>query len=75
MNVTLSIDEAVLRNARERAETLGTTVDEMVSGYLAALASKAQDPRALVEEFERLSIPPRGNSRGWKFDRDEVHER
>jgi hypothetical protein len=31
------------------------------------------EPEQDIEEFNRLS--GKGNSSGWKFDRDEIHER
>jgi hypothetical protein len=74
MNVTFSIDDDVIRRARSRAEALGTSVDQLVRDYLEILAGKS-DPDADAAEFERLSRLARGNSRGWKFNREELHER
>ena len=33
------------------------------------------DPAAEAAEFTRLSRLSHGNSRGWKFNREEIHER
>jgi hypothetical protein len=74
MNVTLSVDDEVIEAARERAKVLGTSVNQLVRDYLEQLAGK-RDPGADAAEFERLSRMAEGNSRGWKFDRDELHER
>lgn len=74
MNVTLSVDEEVITRARRRAEALGTSVNQLVREYLEHLAGKT-DPNADADEFERLSKLAQGNSRGWKFDREELHER
>ncbi len=74
MNVTLSVDDDVVREARQRAEALGTSVNQLVREYLELLAGRS-DPGADAIEFERLSELSRGNSGGWKFDRDELHER
>jgi antitoxin component of RelBE/YafQ-DinJ toxin-antitoxin module len=74
MNVTLSIDEEVILRARRRAEAMGTSVNQLVRDYLEQLAGKA-DLDAVAAEFELLSRKPQGNSRGWKFNRDELHER
>ena len=35
----------------------------------------ASDPVQDAEEFVRLSKLSKGNSRGWKFNREEIHER
>ena len=72
MNVTLSIDEQVVARAREKAKALGKSLNELIRDYLQKLAG-GDDPERSVEEFERLS--GRGHSRGWRFNRDEIHER
>jgi len=72
MNVTLSIDEQVVARARKRAEALGKSLNQIIRDYLERLAG-GDDPERSIEEFKRLS--GRGHSRGWRFDRDEIHER
>lgn len=75
VNVTLSLPEDVVRQARKRAEALGTSVNQLVREYLEQLAGNTTDGEKDAAEFERLSQPPQGNSRGWKLNRDELHER
>lgn len=74
MNITLSIDDEVIFLARQRAEALGTSVNQLVRDHLAELAGKS-DAAADADEFERLSRQGNGDSRGWKFNREEIHER
>ena len=74
MNITLSIDEEVVQKARHRAEAIGTSVNQLVREYLEQLVGKT-DPNADAAEFERLSHIAQGDSRGWKFNREELHER
>ena len=74
MNITLSVDDEVVESARQRAKVLGSSVNQLVREYLEQLAGKS-DPDADAAEFEKLSRLADGNSRGWKFDRDELHER
>jgi hypothetical protein len=74
MNLTLSVDDEVIQKARKRAEQLGTSVNQLVREYLEELAGKS-DPKLDVAEFERLSKMSQGDSKGWKFDREEAHER
>jgi hypothetical protein len=74
VNLTLSVDDEVVEAARQRAKVLGSSVNQLVREYLEQLAGKT-DPDADAAEFERLSRLAKGNSRGWKFDRDELHER
>ncbi|MGA2102879.1 MAG: DUF6364 family protein [Candidatus Sulfotelmatobacter sp.] len=72
MNVTLSIDEQLVVRAREKAEALGKSLNQLIRDYLQTVAG-GDDPERSIEEFRRLS--GRGNSRGWRFNRDEIHER
>lgn len=74
MNLTLSVNDEVVLKARKRAEQLGTSVNQLVREYLEELAGKS-DPKGDAEEFERLSKISQGDSKGWKFDREEAHER
>jgi hypothetical protein len=74
VNLTLSVDDEGVELARQRAKALGSSVNQLVREYLEQLAGKT-DPQADAAELERLSRLAKGNSRGWKFDRDELHER
>lgn len=47
-------------------------VGEMIREYLETLAG-ADDPERSIAEFKSLS--GRGHSRGWRFNRHEIHER
>ena len=72
MNVTLSIDEQLVARARKRAEALGKSLNQAIRDYLQNLAG-GDDAESSIDEFKRLS--GRGHSRGWRFSRDEIHER
>src|SRR5664279_1137566 len=72
MKVTLSIDEQLVARARKKADALGKSLDQLIRDYLQRLAG-GDDPERSIEEFRRLSGC--GNSRGWKFNRNEIHER
>lgn len=72
MNVTLSIDEQTVERARKKADALGKSLNQLIRDYLQKLAG-GDDPERSIEEFQRLS--GRGHSRGWRFNRDEIHER
>jgi hypothetical protein len=74
LNLILSIDEDIVRLAHLRAEALGTSVNQLVSDYLQQLAGM-RTPEADATEFERLSREAHGDRRGWKFDRELLHER
>ena len=72
MNVTLSVDEKVVARARLRAEALGKSLNQLIRDYLQTLAGQ-DDVERDMEEFRRLS--GKGNSRGWKFNREDAYER
>lgn len=72
MNLTLPVDDQIVSRARKKAEALGKSLNQVIRDYLQKLAD-GDDPEKSVEEFRRLS--GKGHSRGWHFDRSEIHER
>jgi hypothetical protein len=72
MNVTLSIDAQVVARARKRAAVLGKSLNQLIREYLQKLAG-GDDAERSIEEFNQLS--GRGHARGWRFDRNEIHDR
>jgi len=74
MNLTLSVDDRLIRQARKMAEARGTSLNQLIREYLEELTSQS-DPEAEIEELRRLSLESHGRSRGWKFNREEIHER
>ncbi len=72
MNVTLSLDDQLVTRARKKAETLGKSLNQLIRDYLQTVAG-GDDPERSIAEFKRLS--GRGHSRGWRFNRDEIHSR
>jgi hypothetical protein len=72
MNLTLSVDDQVVSKARKKAEVLGKSLNQLIRDYLQKLAG-GDDPQRSIEEFQSLS--GQGHSRGWRFNRDEIHER
>src|ERR1019366_3434810 len=72
MNVTLSIDEQLVTRARKKADALGKSLNQLIRDYLQKLAG-GDDPEQSIQEFKHLS--GRGHSRGWRFERNEIHER
>jgi hypothetical protein len=72
MNVTLSIDEQLVVRARKKAEALGKSLNQLIRDYLQTVTG-GNDPERSIEEFKQLS--GKGHSRGWRFNRGEIHER
>lgn len=74
MNITLSADEAVIQRARKRAEAMGKSLNQLVREYLQQLAG-GTDVDDDIDALRRLTKEGGGRSRGWQFNRDEIHER
>ena len=74
MNVTLSIDDKVIKRARKAAEGMGMTLNQAVREFLDRLAG-SRPADSDLREIEELSELSKGRSRGWRFNREEIHER
>jgi uncharacterized protein DUF6364 len=74
MNITLSVDERLVRQARKKADAMGKSLNQLVREYLERLAG-SDDPDRDVAELRLLSRKSRGRARGWRFNRAELHER
>lgn len=74
MNITLAIDDDLVKAAREVAGTMGKSLNQVIREYLEHLTDRdrvEQDMR----ELRRLSEEGRGHSGGRRWTRDEIHER
>ncbi len=74
-NLTLSIDDDMLRRARERAAANGTSVNQLVRDYLERLAGPSDSAArtrilALADSAHSSSGP---DGRSW--DRDSLYDR
>lgn len=72
INVTLSIDDQLVGRARKKAEAMGKSLNQLIRDHLQKIAGE-DDPERSIEEFKRFS--GQGNSGGWHFNRDEIHDR
>ena len=75
-NLTISIDEAVVRQARVRAIQEGTSVSAKIRDFLAAYAQVGQAQQAAVQSFvaaARRSQANVGNAERWS--REDAYDR
>lgn len=73
MNITLSIDERVIADARRIAVRRGTSLNRMIRDYLLEL-TQPRDREATVEQLDSLwSTGTYRSSETWT--RDGLHER
>lgn len=74
VNVTLSIDEKVVARARAAARKRGTSLNQMIRDFLEEVTAPSRDHRD-VDALERLWKEHEGDSKGWRFNRDEINDR
>lgn len=73
-NLTLSVDERTIGRARDAAQAMGTSLNQLVRDHIERL-SGADQRKADHDAFEVRAIAGKGRLRGWKFDRDEANTR
>jgi hypothetical protein len=74
MNITLSVEDRLVEEARKLAQARGTSLNQLVRDYLEGLV-RPRKAEGYSTELRRLTAEGRGRSKGWRFDRDELHER
>ncbi len=70
MNLTLSIDDRIVEQARRKAGEMGTTVNQYVRDRLVELVGE-DDTEAKIARLRALSGT--GDSNGWKWNREEIY--
>jgi siroheme synthase (precorrin-2 oxidase/ferrochelatase) len=76
MNLTLSIDDNLLREARKMAVEIDTTVNSLVREYLREFVrKKAEEKELFLREWEQLMDANPVNMSEKSWSRDELHER
>ena len=73
MNLTLSIDDELLARARHIAEARGTSLNQMVRDYIAAVAGHDHRLEAL-NALEEMWSTERYLSDGTPFPRDDAYD-
>lgn len=74
-NLTIVLDDEVLKKARLRALEKGTSVNSIVREYLEAFARVRPEREAAVENLLQLSRTAKSRRGRKKWSRDELHER
>jgi antitoxin component of RelBE/YafQ-DinJ toxin-antitoxin module len=75
MNITLSVDDQTVEQARRVAQAMNKSLNQVIREYLEQLARRDQAERDIAE-FEALSNQHEGKSRaGWKWNREEIYDR
>lgn len=75
-NLTVAIDEGVLRRARLRAARDGTSVNAVIAGYLERYADVDDAAVALSEILELAAASDSGSGPGGRrWTREDLHDR
>ena len=72
-NVTISIDEALLENARKYAKGHHTTLNNLIRTMLERTVSKGEEGEEM-RRFIELTELKAGNSQGQSWTRDELYD-
>lgn len=74
-NLTITLDDEILKRARIRALEQGTSVNAVLREYLEAYVGVASIREEAVKRLLELSRDARSRSGGRRWTRDELHER
>jgi hypothetical protein len=75
-NLTLTVDDDILRMARIKALELGTSVNALVREYLNQLAGRSTAAEGVAEFFAATKGAGAGSAtQGRSWTRDELYER
>jgi hypothetical protein len=74
-NLTIVVEEDVLRKARLRALQQGTSVNAVLRGYLRAFAGTGGEREQAIRHLLEMSQRAKSRAPRRRWTRDEVHER
>jgi hypothetical protein len=74
-NLTITVDDQVLKKARLRALEQGTSVNALLREYLSRFAGAASSHEEAVEGLIQLAKTARAGRGRRRWTRDELHER
>lgn len=74
-NLTIAIDEKIVRQARVRAITEGTSVSARIREFLADYAQGGNRQQVAGQAFIAAARRSTANSEGAQWSRDDAHDR
>ncbi len=74
-NLTITIDDGVLKRARMRALEEGTSVNAELRRYLEIYSGETKDYRKIATDILELAKKSYCNSHGIKWKREEIYDR
>jgi hypothetical protein len=74
-NLTITVDDRLLKLARIRALEQGTSVNALLRDYLEAYAGAVDTQRRALEDLLDLSAAATSSRGGASWTRDDLHDR
>jgi len=74
-NLTISLDDQLLKRARIKAAELETSVNAVLREYLEEWTQRTADRKRAIDAFIEAAKRSQASSEGRKWTRDELHER
>ena len=74
-NLTIVVEEELLRRARVRATEEGTTVNALLRGYLERYAGAAEECRLATDSILRMAAESRSTGGEKRWTREDLHDR
>ena len=74
-NLTIAIDADVLKRARIRAISEGSTVNKLLRGYLESYVNDRERQMKAVRSLIALSKKSKARSDGRRWTKEELHDR
>ncbi len=73
VNITLSVDEKLVERVREKLRATGRTVNQEIREHFKHIVGDDEQLASDLDFLERYS--GLGDSKGWKWNREEAYER
>jgi plasmid stability protein len=74
-NLTITLDDELLKKARVKAAELETSVNAVLREYLEEWTQRTSERKRAIEEFVEGAKRSQASSGGRTWTRDELHER
>ena len=72
-NVTLAVEDELLDASREYAHKHHTSLNALIRDLLKRTV-RSETENAGLKEFLRLAAQAKGDSKGWKWNREELYD-
>ena len=73
-NVTISLDEDLLKAGREYSKTHRVSLNALIRELLTKTVIKPKKNKAWIEEYFRLVKQAKIKPKNWKWNRDEIYD-